>query len=244
MFLSTIELGPDAEHEPAFWREVAAPGGAHRALWRLFSRGPEQRRDFLFRHETAMGGRPRFYALSAQPPLEEVGNGLWSIKARPFAPKLVEGDRLHFSLRASPTVAKKTKETEKGRKSRRHDLVMDAKRRAKDRKNFDLVTAVREAGERWLGGQALRSGFELARGPAEVVGDDGLFEEQEVVLLKVDGYRQHRLLRRGKSPIQFSTVDYEGVLVVRDPAVFVKQVGLGFGPQRAFGCGLMLLRRA
>lgn len=242
MFLSTIELGPDAEHEPAFWRDVAAPGGAHRALWRLFSRGPEQRRDFLFRHEVGSSGRPRFYALSTEPPSESAGGRLWLVSTKPFAPRLTPGDRLHFALRASPTV-KRAKA--KGERSRRHDLVMDAKRQAEAAlAPFDPIAAMREAGERWLGGQALRSGFELVREPVEAVGEEGLLEDHAVTLLKVDGYRQHRLLRNGESAIRFSTLDLEGVLVVRDPAVFVRQVGLGFGPQRAFGCGLMLLRRA
>lgn len=242
MFLSTIELGPVAEHQSAFWREVAAPGGAHRALWRLFSRGPEQRREFLFRHEHAVGGRPRFYTLSTQRPVEDIDTGLWSILTKPFAPKLAPGDRLRFLLRASPTV-KRAKE--KGARSQRHDLVMDAKRLAKEAAApFDAVAAARDAGERWLSAQASRSGFELARGPVERVGGDGLIEEAEAALLKVDGYRQNRLQRKGEKPILFSTMDIEGVLTVREPDVFLKQVGLGFGPQRAFGCGLMLLKRA
>jgi CRISPR system Cascade subunit CasE len=34
------------------------------------------------------------------------------------------------------------------------------------------------------------------------------------------------------------------VLQVTDPAAFLAKVASGFGPQKAFGCGLMLLRRA
>jgi CRISPR system Cascade subunit CasE len=52
------------------------------------------------------------------------------------------------------------------------------------------------------------------------------------------------LQRKGEAPIRFSTLDFEGVLVVRDPARFIAKVATGFGPQKAFGCGLMLLRRA
>jgi CRISPR system Cascade subunit CasE len=241
MYLSLIELAPDAEHEPAFWREVATPEGAHRALWSLFSRGPDHRRDFLFRQEVGVGGRPRFYALSAEAPASD-GGGLWTVAPKRFAPKLAPGDRLRFALRASPTV-KKPKE--KGGVSRRHDLVMEAKRRSKEASApFDLVAAVRAEGERWFVNQGKRAGFELASGQVETIGEDGLLEEKEATVLKVDGYRQHRLTRKGESPIQFSTVDLEGVLVVRDPVAFVQQVGLGFGPQRAFGCGLMMLRRA
>ena len=242
MFLSTIELGPEAESSQAFWKSIAAPGGAHRAIWRLFSRHPEQRRDFLFRHEVAARGRPRFFVLSAQPPAEDVDDGLWSIETKPFAPKLSVGDRLQFSLRASPTV---TKPIEKGGKSHRHDIVMNAKLAAEEgAPPCDVVLLVQETGERWLRARSARSGFELESGTVERVGDDGLIEEQEVTLLKVDGYQQHCLYRRSGEPIRFSTMDFEGVLIVREPKTFLDQVTQGFGPQKAFGCGLMLLKRA
>ena len=41
-----------------------------------------------------------------------------------------------------------------------------------------------------------------------------------------------------------SNLDFEGQLEVTDPVVFLEKVKAGFGPQKAFGCGLMLLRRA
>ncbi len=241
MFLSLIELGPEAEREPEFWREVASPYGAHRAIWRLFSRSAEQKRDFLFRQEVGEQGRPRFFALSQQEPNGQ-GGGLWRVTTKPFRPKLGKGDRVRFMLRASPTVRRPKA---KGERSQRHDLMMDAKRRARaDGKPFELEKAIQAEGERWLARHGEKAGFELDRGPATSVGEDGLLEDEERAALRVDGYRQHRMQRKGQAPIQFSTVDLEGVLVVRNPEMFLRQVGQGFGPQRAFGCGLMLLRRA
>lgn len=246
MFLSRIELAADASDNPAFWREVASPDVAHHALWRLFRRSPEQRRDFLFRQDNggARGaGRICFHVLSQQPPCGD-GDGLWQVEGpKPFAPKLREGDRLRFNLRASPTVKKKP--AVEGRQGKRCDVVMDArKKHPPGEQPFDPVLAMQLEGERWLLRQATSAGFEIARGPVDVVGDDGLVEEVERSALRVDGYRQHRLQRKGEAPIRFSTLDLEGVLIVRDPARFLAKVALGFGPQKAFGCGLMLLRRA
>lgn len=243
MFLSLVELAPEAACSPTFWQEVATPGGAHQALWALFRRSPERRRDFLFRHDdhgTRGAGRVRFHVLSKEAPQGD-GEGLWAVEVKRFAPKLKEGDRLRFNLRASPTVKKPAGE---GKSGKRHDVVMNARSKHPPGETaFDLVRAVQLAGERWVVRQGVNAGFELDRGTVETIGEDGLLEEVERAALRVDGYRQHRLQRRGESPIRFSTVDCEGVLVVRDPVRFLAKVSLGFGPQKAFGCGLMLLRR-
>ena len=61
----------------------------------------------------------------------------------------------------------------------------------------------------------------------------------------VDGYQQHRVSRRGPAaPMSFSTLDFDGMLVVREPAAFLSAVVRGFGASKAYGCGLMLIRRA
>ena len=42
--------------------------------------------------------------------------------------------------------------------------------------------------------------------------------------------------------IQFSSVDYSGVLVVNDPERFLQRLAVGFGKSRAFGCGMMMIK--
>ena len=44
-------------------------------------------------------------------------------------------------------------------------------------------------------------------------------------------------------PILFSALTFRGVLKVRDPPGFLNAVVSGFGASKAFGCGLMLIRR-
>ena len=42
----------------------------------------------------------------------------------------------------------------------------------------------------------------------------------------------------------YSTLDFEGVvLTVSDPAALVPAIAHGFGGAKAYGCGLMLIRR-
>ena len=61
--------------------------------------------------------------------------------------------------------------------------------------------------------------------------------------LRVDGYDVTRIPRPGGAPIELATLEFDGALTVEDPARFVAGVVCGFGRARAFGRGLMLLRR-
>jgi CRISPR system Cascade subunit CasE len=58
----------------------------------------------------------------------------------------------------------------------------------------------------------------------------------------VDGYRTWRQ-HFGSKGIELATVDFEGTLEVADPARFLDALVRGVGPAKAFGCGLMLVRR-
>jgi CRISPR system Cascade subunit CasE len=241
MFLSRVELGPRAMDSDAFWAEVSQPYGAHQALWSLLSRDPGHARDFLFRFEED-AQRPSFLVLSAAEPRSDTA-GFWSVHSKRFAPALRPGQKLGFSLRASPVVRRADGEGD-GARTRRHDVVMDHKKRlARAGKIPELQHIVVEAGIGWMRAQGERNGFRLCAVEREVIGDDGLLERAKDLAVRVEGYRQHRILRKGARPITFSTVEFEGVLEIADPAAFLARVAQGFGPQKAFGCGLMLLRR-
>jgi CRISPR-associated protein Cas6/Cse3/CasE subtype I-E len=55
-----------------------------------------------------------------------------------------------------------------------------------------------------------------------------------------DGYQQHSE-KAGR--LRFSTVDFSGELTVIDPTAFALALRDGLGHSKAFGCGLMLVRR-
>ena len=61
--------------------------------------------------------------------------------------------------------------------------------------------------------------------------------------LRVDGYDTVRIPRSKHDAVEFGRLEFEGVAEVTDPSVFLTAVVGGFGRARAFGCGLMLLRR-
>ena len=44
--------------------------------------------------------------------------------------------------------------------------------------------------------------------------------------------------------MSYSTLDFEGMLTVINPASFLPAIARGFGAAKAYGCGLMLIRRA
>lgn len=197
-------------------------GAAHHWLWTLFADGSERRRDFIWREETARGERwrTRFIVLSARPPQDR--HNLFEVETKPFEPFLVAGDRLCFKLTANPAVS----QARVGSRGKRIDPVaaalklLDADERAERR--FEITHT---AGEAWLAMQGRRSGFVLDAG-LSVAGDDWRV-----------------IPRTGGKPITYSVLNFEGRLTVTDPAAFLVRLTSGFGKAKAFGCGLMLIRR-
>ena len=219
MYLSRLTL---TEH-PSLHPIVHRLGDAyreHQMLWQLFDPQPDAERDFLYRRETRKG-RPCYFLLSRRPPVNPLG--LWRIDPpKPFAPCLQVDQRLAFSLRVNPVV---------NHDGKRHDIVMDRKRQMgwKTMSLWErppLQQVIHETGTDWLQRRSERHGFEIDPG-----------------LLRVEGYQQHHS-RRGRRNIRFSTLDFTGLLWVTEPDVFMEALTQGIGPAKAFGCGLMLVRRA
>jgi CRISPR system Cascade subunit CasE len=191
---------------------------SHRLVWALFADGQERRRDFLWREE-APG---RFMALSARPPANL--DDLFDLDSQEFAPVLAPGDRLGFTLRANPVIARSVAA---GQRGKRHDVVMDALYRVPTGERAPMRTeAVLTAGRAWLARQGAAHGFR---------------PDEEVA---VDGYDTVVIPRESGSPARFGVVDFTGVLTVENPQLFLIALAAGFGRARAFGCGLMLIRRA
>jgi len=202
------------------------PYGQHQVLWKLFDVAPEERTDraeFLFRYEKK-GKLPVFYVLSRRQPYDR--SGLWQIDQKPYKPALMIGDRLAFKLRVNPIV---TRKGETNGRSKRHDVVMDAKRQMnwktlpKDQHPM-LADLAQKAGIRWLLARAERLGCR--------------FEEET---LRADGYRTWR--QYGSKGIELSTLDFDGFLTIAGLELFTAALLNGVGPAKGFGCGLLLVRR-
>lgn len=223
-FLSRITLRHDASVQ-ALARLLVPQGdgqqheAAHHLLWALFGDDPERTRDFLWR-QTEPG---RFMVLSARQPVDS--HGLFDIESRAFAPCLQEGFRLRFLLRANATIDRKVPGQTR---SKRHDVVMDALYKLTPiQRNESRETLVPTVMEAWLQRQGARTGFALKAGSLGVEACDVL-----------------RIGRGQNKNATFGVVDVAGELSVTDPTAFAAALMQGFGRARAFGCGLMLIRRA
>lgn len=161
-------------------------------------------------------GQGAFLVLSPRPP--QPTPVFDPPEVTPFEPDLRAGDQLAFVLRANAT---RTVTGADGRK-RHLDVVMEAlhplpKGQHRAEARMDLAQA---AGTAWLEGQGARAGFVPV---APLV-------------------RAYRVLEPRKGH-RYGVIDLEGRLEVTDPAAFLARLAQGFGRAKAFGCGLMLLRR-
>jgi CRISPR system Cascade subunit CasE len=194
-------------------------GVAHSLVWALFADGPERRRDFLWR-EVRPG---EFLILAARMPVD--AHNLFDLECKPFAPALRSGQRLRFDLRANPVIAVPCKPGQRGKRS---DVVMHALFKiAPGERAAARDAQARDAGASWLARKGEAAGFAI-----------------DATDLYIDGYEKVRIPRDGARAIIFSALTFQGVLTVREPARFIVNVLRGFGAAKAFGCGLLLIRRA
>lgn len=188
---------------------------AHNLLWSVFADGPERRRDFLWREE----GDGSFLTLSARAPVQTDLFDPHQVK--PFDPALSTGDRLGFALRANATRMK--------RDGTRVDVVMDALHATpKGARADERMEIAQREGAAWLARQGERAGFRLIAAQCEDYSAEVLPD-----------YRGPR-----KGQPQFGILDLTGLIEVIDRVVFATQLVAGFGRAKAFGCGLMLVRRS
>lgn len=209
----------------------------HKSLWRLFDRQAGEPRPFLYHlriddHARDVR-RASFWMLSDTPPVAP--DTRWRVRHKPYAPTFRVGQRLRFELRIPPSVSRvdPRRAPRSGRhvpRSSRFDPVAAAVNaqppgplRAQERQRWmDYKLA------EWLHGKANRCGFTWSD-PAKVA---------------VMRYEHVNEPRGDRGVLAFSIADFSGELMVTDAAEFARTALHGMGHQRAFGCGLLLLRPA
>lgn len=202
-------------------------GEEHKFIWDLFPHDKDAERDFLFRRFDADDFQ-QFFVLSKRRPVESLDR--WEIACKPYEPKLEVGTRLYFNLRANPVVTKMPEGTT-SKKRKREDVFMDAL--AKNRAVPEADRASREevlntSATSWLANRAEQNGFSVSR---------------ESVL--VEGYQRFEIAKRkNNNKIQIGVVDFSGMLTVTNVGLFYKTLNQGLGKSRAFGCGLMMIKKA
>lgn len=261
MYLSRIRLRPSAQLRALIGKVDGSLDKEHRLLSSLFADAYDQfqaassggtsehpLRPFLFRREE----NNCFIVLSRTQPQDHLS--LFDIEQKQFAPKLLAGDALSFRLRANAVVSRKAKTNDASTKRTRgvrHDVTMDAlhsvPKEARAQKRYEVAEC---EGVKWLSQQLVNSGAQLR----PVVGDEFCFgwdEETTTAPLldcRLNAYEVVQLKRShkggGHRAGTLGIVDLEGTLIVNDPTEFIGTVARGFGKAKAFGCGLMLLKRA
>jgi len=191
---------------------------SRRLVWTLFADREDRTRDFLWREDDAR----RFYVLSSRPP--EDRHQMFTVETKAFEPALSPGDRLVFSLRANATVGRPRGDKRAGK---RDDVVMAVlnaipkQERAERRKEI-----IRGEGLAWLRRQGAAAGFD--------------FDDAGIA---VDGYEPLTIRDSANNALRLSVIEFDGMLTVREPENFLIKLARGFGRGKAFGLGLMLLRR-
>ena len=218
MYFSKIILKPTANKAEYAQMVCSNHYKEHQVLWKLFNDNPEAKRDFIYRYEP-QNDLPAYYIVSKRKPLDN--EYLWDIQTKDYKPVLTVGQQFAFMLRVNPVITKD---------GRRHDVVMHLKHtKYPDKKNRpSSQEIVEEAGLTWLATRAESAGF--------------AFDKSSV---RIDGYQPNTSGRkRGNKEIRYNTMDYRGLLTVTNNDKFHKTLMQGIGKAKAFGCGLMLIRRS
>ena len=223
MFISKVSLKPGPElFELLKQDDPNNSYVSHQILWNLFPNDGYMKRDFLF-YKIEKAELPQYLMVSKYAPLA-IG-GVF-VDSKPYTPCLEDGQKLAFSITANPVVSKKTE----GRvRSVKHDVWMDAKKKAQNRgvDKTSIFQACEDASKRWLIEQGGSRGF--------IVNNNDFI---------IDGYIQNRIYKKKNGKvIRFSSIHYEGVLKVTDTEKFLSTLYKGLGRAKAFGCGLMLVKR-
>lgn len=219
MYFSKITLKPNVNTMDFIHNVCGNSYKEHQVLWKLFNDDPTAQRDFIYRYEPH-NNNPSYYIVSKREPRDL--DSIWDIRTKPYTPHLLAGQRFSFLLRVNPV---KTKD------GKRHDIVMYEKHRIdyknlKEDKRPAHQAVIEKAGSAWITSREKQYGFSV--------------DEAAMV---IDGYQTHVSSYKKGNKIRYSTLDYRGILTVTEVVGFEKVLMEGIGKAKAFGCGLMLIRR-
>jgi CRISPR system Cascade subunit CasE len=230
MYLSRISLSknPSAKALDALLNptdQSVRMDAHHRLMWMLFADHADRRRDFLWREES----KGEFTILSAREP--KATDLFSNLQVKPFAPDLTLGDKLHFKLRLNATRRKGKSAGEYA--GNRVDIVMDVLHKIPKEERAEKRMDIAQAEcEKWLQTHSERHGFTLK----------SCHVDDYSVFALPPKKPKHKTSRK-KQP-QFGILDVQGQLEIRDNEAFNTMLFHGLGRAKAYGCGLMLIRRS
>ena len=205
----------------------------HQLVWQFFTQ--ETKRNFLYRvrqtlpQHTQSHGDFEVYVLSKNAPLLLKLNGV-SLDTKAFNPRFVQNQILGFELRVAPKVHDRSQGLDSSeRRGKTFGLFLKCKKQNPDLDARALQELCAIELNKWLQRQGERGGFKFV---------DYYLEDQTSHAICKSSSRD-----LNADLLKFSSLDLKGVVQIKDPLKFSEQILFGFGAQKSFGCGLMLLRK-
>lgn len=213
--LKFLSQAQSIRERAALARDLAQPYRRHQMVWKLFSNS--ESRDFIYRCDERS---PQDMLVVSK---QEPDNLDWvQIRTKPYQPQLEAGDKLSFKVCVNPAVDIKQ---EGSKKSKRVDAIYHAIQNMKrNQESFVRAEIEQTKGQEWLAKRGEKFGFELNHAV-------------------VSEYQTHQVSPPKRRSIRFSTIQMHGVLTVSSPSDFCEMLFRGLGREKAFGCGLMLVKR-
>lgn len=188
----------------------------HNILWAAFSDGPDRNRDFLFREERDGS----FLTLSSRRPVQ---NDIFlPHQVKEYAPVIANGQLLDFRMRVNATKTNAATGKREDIVKSRIDAIPHEQRAGARLENASY------AGQEWLKREGERHGFSVLSAAAE-------------------DYSIRNVARVGQGsgrPMCLGVIDMVGTISVTNPELLISKMALGFGRAKAFGYGLMMIRRS
>lgn len=217
MYFSRAKLNRSAMRSHLFADVLKEGYGTHKLAWRLFSDHEERERDFVYRWSRE-AGEPVLYVVSAREPKD--GLEEFDVQTKAYEPAVKAGDWFEFSLMANAVVKRRSQD---GRQQR-HDVVLQARR---DDPSLSEEEASLTAGKSWIDAQGTRHGFRV-----------------ESTGFRINEHSTRRFKKpKGSDEVSLSVIDFEGLLECTDPVAFQAALFNGIGPAKAYGCGMLMIRR-
>ena len=187
----------------------------HKEIWDLFPGMPDSERGFIY---SVLDDGRTVYLISSREPVE---NNYWNVETKVYDPVVKLGDVFDFRLLANPTVMKTV-----GDKHKRHDVVMDMKKKYRSEgKEFTMNDIIHDSVAEWVVRKGVLNGFEV-----------------DSSSLRIHSYSRNESKKSNKT-ITFSTVVIEGTLRVTECILFRDCLFNGIGSAKGFGCGMLMIKR-
>lgn len=190
------------------------PVTVKRAMWDLMGLGPDTPRDWLWRSDLERG-RPVVHLLTPREPQDP--RYLWDIEPQVWPPPLSAGQRVGFRLRFGAHTMKGSNHGRGMRRRTLYDAASDGMTR-QEREFIGEAEIVRVAYGAWI--------REHLRGAD--------LDPRTLVIERLPAVHV-----REKLPVHH--VEARGTLMIGEPAALQRRIEEGFGTQKSWGGGLMVL---